>query len=100
MRIAIWLTGGIALLSGAWGTLLGLRHRWNALFIACLSVAGCACFVLLVLMMGQSLRARYADFLDECTQYRPKYECILLWRASDRSEGSKDPMIIPMPSGR
>jgi hypothetical protein len=44
--------------------------------------------------------ARYAEYLEDCTPHRPRYECILLWRASDGDRKASDPIILPVPMPR
>jgi hypothetical protein len=68
--------------------------------IASPPIAGCAGFILLFLAVVSYRQARYNEFLEECTQYRPRYECILLWQASDRKESGGDPLIMQVLVGR
>lgn len=34
------------------------------------------------------------EFMSECLQHRPRYECVAMWRAGD---SKPYPIVIPMP---
>jgi hypothetical protein len=56
-------------------------------------------FILLTLAGIANRRAAYAEFLQDCTQDHKQYECMLMWRASDRSRRDTDSVDQPPSSG-
>ena len=59
-------------------------------------VIGC---VALVYFGVQYRRERQREFMSECVEHRPRYECTYLWMSANRDRDDT-PIIIPMPSGR
>jgi membrane protein YdbS with pleckstrin-like domain len=39
--------------------------------------------------------ARYAEYLADCMEHRPRYECMLLWRRSRPPDN--DIVLVPVP---
>jgi len=57
-------------------------------------------FVLIVIGIGALIflgvrhrDAVYAEFLDGCERDHKHYECMLLWRGTERD----DPLVVPVP---
>ncbi len=58
------------------------------------SVAVAAAFGVFIWWAIDRGNAKYAEFMQGCSQDHKKYECMAMWRAGDKSDY---PVIIPMP---
>lgn len=98
----LWLT--LLLLALGLGLLLTwlLRAAPDRIGIAGGTLALLAGIAALLIVGAQRRAAHYAEYLDDCLRHRPRHECILLWRAADVRDRSKDdpavvPRLVPMP---
>ena len=55
-----------------------------------------ALFVSVIVIGIGRQNTRYAEYLADCMEHRPRYECVLLWRQSQPRD-SDAPIIIPVP---
>ena len=70
-------------------------RRTTALVFICI-LAVVLAFAGLVVWAWAQRDAVYAEFMSGCEQDHKHYECMLLWRASDRK--SDDPVVVTVPT--
>jgi hypothetical protein len=98
----MWVIGLLALTAAVASGIAGIAHWKTQAYFNTMMASGTAAavlgLVLLILNNVDRSRAAYAEFLQDCMQDRKQYECVLMWRASERPNRDSRPVIIPMPT--
>lgn len=95
---AICLLIGIAAAVSAIRSIDHLENVSAARLVTLGIVTGLGLFAGAALLGISALQNAQREFITECVDHRPRYECVYLWRTSRSADSG--PIIVPVPTLR